>query len=105
MSTYATIDLFLIDLQSVGKRSLHLMDVNAKKRWTLYWRVNKFLKESHIVTRLVKDRASFLKFHDIDDVSFLENLTLLLFYSVSGNANSMYATNPLKWALMFLRLF
>jgi hypothetical protein len=29
------IDLVLIDQQSVGKRSLHLMDtVNAKKRWT-----------------------------------------------------------------------
>jgi hypothetical protein len=25
--------------------------VNAKKRWmTIYWRVNKFLKKSHIVT-------------------------------------------------------
>jgi hypothetical protein len=30
-----TIDLVLIDQQSVGERSLHLMDtVNAKKRWT-----------------------------------------------------------------------
>jgi hypothetical protein len=30
-----TIDLVLIDQQSVGKRSLHLMKtVNAKKRWT-----------------------------------------------------------------------
>jgi hypothetical protein len=38
-------DLVLIDQQSVGKRSLHLMDtVNAEKRWTtIYWRVNKFL--------------------------------------------------------------
>jgi hypothetical protein len=50
--TVETIDLVLIDQQSVGKRSLHLMDtVNAKKRWTpIYWRVNKLLKESHIVT-------------------------------------------------------
>jgi hypothetical protein len=58
-----SIDLVLIDQQSVGKRSLHLMGiVNAKKRWTtIYWRVNKSLKESHIVTRLVKERASFLK--------------------------------------------
>jgi hypothetical protein len=46
------IDLILIDQQSVGKRSLHQMDtVNAKKRWTtIYWRVNIFLKKSHIVT-------------------------------------------------------
>jgi hypothetical protein len=37
-----TIDLVLIDQQSVGKRSLYLMDtVNAKKRWTaIKWRVN-----------------------------------------------------------------
>jgi hypothetical protein len=29
------LDLVLIDQQSVGKRSLHLVDtVNAKKRWT-----------------------------------------------------------------------
>jgi hypothetical protein len=50
-------DLVLIDQQSVGKRSLHLMDtVNAKKRWTtIYWRVNKFLKESHIVARFAKE--------------------------------------------------
>jgi hypothetical protein len=56
-----TIDLVLIDQQSVGKRSLHLKDtVNAKKRWTtIYWRVNKFLKESHIVTRLAKERELF----------------------------------------------
>jgi hypothetical protein len=47
----------LIDQQSVRKRSLHLMDtVNAKKRWTIiYWRVNKFLKETHIVTHLAKE--------------------------------------------------
>jgi hypothetical protein len=40
--------------------------VNAKKRWTtIYWRVNKFLKESHLVTRLAKERATFLKINDI----------------------------------------
>jgi hypothetical protein len=41
-----TIDLVLIDPQSVGKRTHDLMDtVNAKKRWkTIYWRVNKYLK-------------------------------------------------------------
>jgi hypothetical protein len=45
--------LVLIDQQSVGKRSLHLMDTfNVKKRWTaIYWRVHKFLKKSYIVTR------------------------------------------------------
>jgi hypothetical protein len=48
------IDLVLIDQQSVGKRSHHLINtVNAKKKWTIiYWRVNKLLKESHLVTRL-----------------------------------------------------
>jgi hypothetical protein len=59
MSKYTpnTRDLVLIDQQSVGKRSLPLMDtINAKKRWTtIYWRVNKFLKESHTVTRLAKE--------------------------------------------------
>jgi hypothetical protein len=36
--------LVLIDQQSVGKRSLYLMDtVNAKTRWTnISWRVNNF---------------------------------------------------------------
>jgi hypothetical protein len=61
-----------INRPSVGKRSLHLMDtVNAKKRWTtIYWRVNKFLKESHIVTRFAKELVSFLKLNDINDISF-----------------------------------
>jgi hypothetical protein len=64
-----TIDLVLTDQQSVGKRSLYLMDtVNAKKRWTtIYWRVT--LTESHIVTRLVNEQA-FLKMNDINDISF-----------------------------------
>jgi hypothetical protein len=54
----------------MGKRSLHLMDTaNAKKRWTtIYWRVNKFFKQSQMVTRLTKERGSFLK---INDISFL----------------------------------
>jgi hypothetical protein len=66
------IDLVLTDQQSVGKRSLHLMDtVNTKKKWTtIYWRVNKFLKESHVVTRLVKKRVSSLKINDINDILF-----------------------------------
>jgi Uri superfamily endonuclease len=64
-----SIGLVLID---VGKRNLHLMDtVNAKQRWTIiYWRVNKFWKESHIVTRSAKVRVSFLKIKDINDISF-----------------------------------
>jgi hypothetical protein len=67
-----TIDLVLIDQQNVGKRYLHLIDtVNAKKRWTTnYWRVNKFLKENHEVTRLAKGQASFLKMNDINDILF-----------------------------------
>jgi hypothetical protein len=44
-----TIDLVLIDQQSVGKRSLYLMgNVNVKKRWsTVYWYVNNFDREPH----------------------------------------------------------
>jgi hypothetical protein len=70
MVSYLTIDLVLIDHQSVRKRSLHLMDtVNTKKRWTIiYWRVNKFLKESHVVTRNAKERASFFNINDINDI-------------------------------------
>jgi hypothetical protein len=43
ISSVISIDLVLIDPQSVGKRTHDLMDtVNAKKRWkTIYWRVNK----------------------------------------------------------------
>jgi hypothetical protein len=65
------LSLWLIDQQSVGKRSLHLMNTaNAKKRWkTIYWRVNKFLKESHIVTCYAIERATFLKINDINDIS------------------------------------
>jgi hypothetical protein len=61
--------LVLKDQQSLGKRSLHLMDtVNEKKRRR----------------RLANERAFFL-----------EHLTdSLLFYSVSGNANSM--VRPVK---------
>jgi hypothetical protein len=45
------INLVLIDQQSVGKRSLYLMDtVNAKKRWTtIHWRVNNLLKNSMVL--------------------------------------------------------
>jgi hypothetical protein len=71
--------------------------VNAKKRWTIiYWRVNKFLKESHVVT----ESASFLKINVINDIlifetpSFVLDLSSLLFYSVSGNANSMVKSFP-----------
>jgi hypothetical protein len=60
-NTREAIDLVLIDQQSVGKRSLRLMDtVNAIKRWTtIYWRVNKFLKKCHIVTRLLNSEHHF----------------------------------------------
>jgi hypothetical protein len=77
-------DLLLIDQQNVGKRSLHLMaTVNVKKRWTtIYWRVNEFLKKSHIVTRFDKERASFLKINDIINLFFGTP-------DVSGNANSL----------------
>jgi hypothetical protein len=72
LDTNITIELVLIDQQSVGERSLHLMDtVNAKKRWkTIYWRVNKFLKKSHIVTCIALERALFLKIKDFNDISF-----------------------------------
>jgi hypothetical protein len=56
-----TIDLVLIDPQSVGKRTHDLMDtVNAKKIWkTICWRVNKYLKYRHLLTRFGKEQASF----------------------------------------------
>jgi hypothetical protein len=53
-----------------GKEKSPSDTFNAKKRWTtIYWRVNKFLKKSHVVTRLAKERVSFLK---INDISFFE---------------------------------
>jgi hypothetical protein len=57
------IDLVLIDQQSVGKRSVYLMDtVNAKKRWTIiYSRVNKYLKESHKVTITINYSLGVIK--------------------------------------------
>jgi hypothetical protein len=84
----------------VGKGNLHLMDtVNVQKRWmTIYWRVNIFLTESHIVTHHANDRASFFKINDINDISFFWNVWLssLLSYSVSVNANSMVNTLTAK---------
>jgi hypothetical protein len=52
----------------MGKRSPHLMETfNGIKIWTtIFWRVNKFLKESDIVTRHAKERAQFLKINDIN---------------------------------------
>jgi hypothetical protein len=53
--------------------------VNVKKRWTtIYWRVNKFLKESHIVTRVSKERAPFLKINDLNVIYLLERLTVII---------------------------
>jgi hypothetical protein len=91
LSKVVPIDLVLIDQQSVGKKSLRLMDnVGAKKIWTsIYWRVNKFLKKCHIVTRLLKSEHHFCKFMTLMTFHFWERLSSLLFYSVSGNANSM----------------
>jgi hypothetical protein len=59
--TVETIDLVLIDPQSVGKRTHDLMDtVNAKKRWkTICWRANKYLKYNHLLPRFGKEQASF----------------------------------------------
>jgi hypothetical protein len=64
--------------------------MRKRDRRFIYWRVNKFLKEGHIVTRLAKERASFLK---INDISFFETIDCHhCCYSVSGNANSMTLT-------------
>jgi hypothetical protein len=53
--------------------------VNAKKKWTtIYWRVNKFLKESHVVTSYAKERASFLKINDIHDIPFFGMITIIV---------------------------
>jgi hypothetical protein len=68
--TDSVMTIVLIDQQSVGKRSLHLMDtVNVKKRWTTM-ACQQFLTESHIVTRFANERASFLNMNDINDISF-----------------------------------
>jgi hypothetical protein len=78
--SFVTIDLVLIDQRSVGKRRPHLMDnVNAKKRWTtIRWCVNKFSKESREVTRLIKERASFIKLMTLMTFYFLERLTAII---------------------------
>jgi hypothetical protein len=59
------------------------------------------------VTRLAIKKASFLKYNDINDISFYLNacLSLLLFYSVSGNANSMvkYVLCQGKWGEVAVR--
>jgi hypothetical protein len=56
-----SIDLVLIDPQSVGKRTHDLMDtVNAKKRWkTICCRANKYLKYNHLLPRFGTEQASF----------------------------------------------
>jgi hypothetical protein len=46
------------------------------------------LKKRHILTRLAKERASFLKIIDINDISF--------FGMPNGNANSMGEPLPIK---------
>jgi hypothetical protein len=59
---------------------------------SIYWRVNKFLKECHIVTRLLKSEHHFCKFMTLMTFHFWKRLSSLLCYSVSGNANSMVQT-------------
>jgi hypothetical protein len=55
--------------------------------------LDKFLKKSHIVTHLAKERALVLKLMTFITFNFFGRLTvILLFYSVSGNANSMDKT-------------
>jgi hypothetical protein len=46
-------------------------------------------EKEHKMTRHAKERASFLKINDINDISFYAWLPSLLYYSVSGNAKSM----------------
>jgi hypothetical protein len=62
MKSVTTIDLVLIYQQSVGKRSLHLMDtVNAKKRWTTYqykvymYDLYMFIRYLVSITQVLKD--------------------------------------------------
>jgi hypothetical protein len=81
-----TIDLVLIDQQSLGKRCLHLMDtVNA-----IYWRATNSWKRATWWHALLKSEHNFL----ILMTSHFWNawLTSFLFYSVSGNANSTVVT-------------
>jgi hypothetical protein len=66
--------------------------VNAKKRWkTIYWRVNN-LKESHEVTRVDNERASFLKIKDINDILFLERLIAIIVVHTKKNYVLCFAT-------------
>jgi hypothetical protein len=37
-----------------------------------------FVTESHIVTRLANERASFLNMNDINDIAFFERLTAVI---------------------------
>jgi hypothetical protein len=36
------------------------------------------MKESHVVTRLAKEQASFLKTNGINNIHFLERLTVII---------------------------
>jgi hypothetical protein len=64
--------------------------VNAKKRWETLVACPPLFEQFYTVTRLSLEKAPFLKINNINDISFLERSTAsLLFYSVSGNANSM----------------
>jgi hypothetical protein len=54
------------------------MDTAEKEMEDIYWRVNKFLKKDHIVTRFTKERVSFLKINDINDISFLGTSVIIV---------------------------
>jgi N-dimethylarginine dimethylaminohydrolase len=55
-SSILTIDLVIIDQQSVGKRYLHLMDTVNVKRDDHLLTCEQFLKESHEVTQLANKK-------------------------------------------------
>jgi hypothetical protein len=63
------IDLVLIDQQRAKEKSSSDGHCQCEKEMDDHlFRVNEFLKESHIVTRLAKERALFLEINDINDI-------------------------------------
>jgi hypothetical protein len=93
------IDLVLIDQQSVENRRLHLMGtINAKKEPTIYWGFNNFWK-----TSIKWPALHFKKLTTLITFLFWNvRLPSLLFYSVSGNANSMVSKDCYLWAPILL---
>jgi hypothetical protein len=72
-------DDHLLACQQILERESHIVTGIAKER-TRDGRPFKPIleRESHIVTRLAKERASFLKINDINDIPFLERLTIII---------------------------